>query len=66
MKSNDKFSFFANVTRQVLRDDNINKGISVSAYGGASRDPRVVLNDPNVQELIKLIQENHKKTGTND
>lgn len=44
------------VTRQVLTDDNLYKGIIVSTYGGVSRDPNVILNDPNVKELIKLIQ----------
>lgn len=50
----------ARVRRQVLEDKNINNGVSVSKNGGISRDPNVILQDANVQRLLKKIRNNNR------
>nr|ELR5228766.1 hypothetical protein [Providencia rettgeri] len=54
----------ARVRRQVLENENVNRGISVSKNGGVSRDPNVVLQDANVQRLLRLIRENNRTTSS--
>lgn len=47
------------IRKQVLSDENINKGITISKNGGISRDPNVILQDENVKRLLRLIKENN-------